>query len=244
MLYTESPTNPMMKLTDLKMLAELAHHHHALLVVDNTFASPYFQKPITLGADIVLHSATKYLGGHSDLVSGVVIAAHENIAQELRFIQNAAGAVPGPFECWLCLRSVKTLAIRMNQHEANAKIIADYCEHHPMVIATHYPGLQSHPQHALAKEQMSGFGGMISIELGTLEKAKAFTNAVRLFTLAESLGGVESLVCHPVSMTHGSIPKEQREKLGITDSLVRLSVGIENIDDLLKDIAQALESLH
>jgi cystathionine beta-lyase/cystathionine gamma-synthase len=244
MLYTESPTNPMMKLTDLKMLAELAHHHHALLVVDNTFASPYFQKPITLGADIVLHSATKYLGGHSDLVSGVVIAAHENIAHELRFIQNAAGAVPGPFECWLCLRSVKTLAIRMNQHEANAKIIADYCEHHPMVIATHYPGLQSHPQHALAKEQMSGFGGMISIELGTLEKAKAFTNAVRLFTLAESLGGVESLVCHPVSMTHGSIPKEQREKLGITDSLVRLSVGIENIDDLLKDIAQALESLH
>lgn len=244
MLYTESPTNPMMKLTDLKMLAELAHHHHALLVVDNTFASPYFQKPITLGADIVLHSATKYLGGHSDLVSGVVIAAHENIAHELRFIQNAAGAVPGPFECWLCLRSVKTLAIRMNQHEANAKIIADYCEHHPMVIATHYPGLQSHPQHELAKEQMSGFGGMISIELGTLEKAKAFTNAVRLFTLAESLGGVESLVCHPVSMTHGSIPKEQREKLGITDSLVRLSVGIENIDDLLKDIAQALESLH
>ena len=244
MLYTESPTNPMMKLTDLKMLAELAHHHHALLVVDNTFASPYFQKPITLGADIVLHSATKYLGGHSDLVSGVVIAAHENIAHELRFIQNAAGAVPGPFECWLCLRSVKTLAIRMNQHEANAKIIADYCEHHPMVIATHYPGLQSHPQHALAKEQMSGFGGMISIELGTLERAKAFTNAVRLFTLAESLGGVESLVCHPVSMTHGSIPKEQREKLGITDSLVRLSVGIENIDDLLKDIAQALESLH
>ncbi len=243
MLYTESPTNPMMKLTDLKMLAELAHHHHALLVVDNTFASPYFQKPITLGADIVLHSATKYLGGHSDLVSGVVIAAHENIAQELRFIQNAAGAVPGPFECWLCLRSVKTLAIRMKQHEANAKIIAENCENHPMVIATHYPGLQSHPQHELAKEQMSGFGGMISIELGTLEKAKAFTNAVRLFTLAESLGGVESLVCHPVSMTHGSIPKEQREKLGITDSLVRLSVGIENIDDLLKDIAQALESL-
>ena len=243
MLYTESPTNPMMKLTDLKMLAELAHHHNALLVVDNTFASPYFQKPITLGADIVLHSATKYLGGHSDLVSGVVIAAHEDIAQELRFIQNAAGAVPGPFECWLCLRSVKTLAIRMKQHEANAKIIADYCENHPMVIATHYPGLQSHPQHELAKEQMSGFGGMISIELGTLDKAKAFTNAVRLFTLAESLGGVESLVCHPVSMTHGSIPKEQREKLGITDSLVRLSVGIENIDDLLKDIAQALESL-
>ena len=243
MVYTESPTNPMMKLTDISMLATVAHEAKAWLVVDNTFASPYFQKPITLGADIVLHSATKYLGGHSDLVSGMVVAANAEIAEQLRFIQNAAGAVPGPMECWLCLRSIKTLAVRMKQHEENAIAIAEFCNNHPQVQATHYPGLPSHPQHALAKKQMNGFGGMISIELGTLEKAKTFTNTVKLFTLAESLGGVESLVCHPVSMTHGSIPKEQREKLGITDSLVRLSVGIENKEDLMNDIQKALDAL-
>lgn len=243
MVYTESPTNPMMKLTDISMLATVAHEAKAWLVVDNTFASPYFQKPITLGADIVLHSATKYLGGHSDLVSGMVVAANAEIAEQLRFIQNAAGAVPGPMECWLCLRSIKTLAVRMKQHEENAIAIAEFCNNHPQVQATHYPGLPSHPQHALAKKQMNGFGGMISIELGTLEKAKTFTNTVKIFTLAESLGGVESLVCHPVSMTHGSIPKEQREKLGITDSLVRLSVGIENKEDLMNDIQKALDAL-
>ncbi len=243
MIYTESPTNPMMKLTDIAALASIAHDAHALLIVDNTFASPYAQQPITLGADIVLHSATKYLGGHSDLVSGIVVAKEEHIADQLRFIQNAAGAVPGPMECWLCLRSVKTLSVRMKQHEENAKAIAAFCSQHPAIQATHYPGLPTHPQHALAKQQMTGFGGMISIELGSLEKAKAFTTSVKLFTLAESLGGVESLVCHPVSMTHGSIPKEQRERLGITEGLVRLSVGIEDKEDLMTDIANALDAI-
>jgi cystathionine beta-lyase/cystathionine gamma-synthase len=243
MIYTESPTNPMMKLTDIEALASIAHGAHALLIVDNTFASPYAQKPITLGADIVLHSATKYLGGHSDLVSGIVVAKQESIAEQLRFIQNAAGAVPGPMECWLCLRSIKTLAVRMKQHEENAKAIAEYCSKHPAIKATHYPGLENHPQHALAKKQMTGFGGMISIELGSIEKAKKFTTTVKLFTLAESLGGVESLVCHPVSMTHGSIPQEQRERLGITEGLVRLSVGIEDKEDLMADIAQALDAI-
>jgi cystathionine beta-lyase/cystathionine gamma-synthase len=243
MIYTESPTNPMMKLTDIEALASIAHEAHALLIVDNTFASPYAQKPITLGADIVLHSATKYLGGHSDLVSGIVVAKQESIAEQLRFIQNAAGAVPGPMECWLCLRSIKTLAVRMKQHEENAKAIAEYCSKHPAIKATHYPGLENHPQHALAKKQMTGFGGMISIELGSIEKAKKFTTTVKLFTLAESLGGVESLVCHPVSMTHGSIPQEQRERLGITEGLVRLSVGIEDKEDLMADIAQALDAI-
>ena len=213
------------------------------MIVDNTFASPYAQQPITLGADIVLHSATKYLGGHSDLVSGIVVAKEEHIADQLRFIQNAAGAVPGPMECWLCLRSIKTLSVRMKQHEENAKAIAAFCSQHPAIQATHYPGLPTHPQHALAKQQMTGFGGMISIELGSLEKAKAFTTSVKLFTLAESLGGVESLVCHPVSMTHGSIPKEQRERLGITEGLVRLSVGIEDKEDLMTDIANALDAI-
>ncbi|MFN4903190.1 MAG: trans-sulfuration enzyme family protein, partial [Ignavibacteria bacterium] len=183
MIYTESPTNPMMKLTDISALASIAHDAHALLIVDNTFASPYAQQPITLGADIVLHSATKYLGGHSDLVSGIVIAKEESVADQLRFIQNAAGAVPGPMECWLCLRSIKTLSVRMKQHEENAKTIAEFCSQHPAIHATHYPGLSTHPQHALAKKQMTGFGGMISIELGSLEKAKAFTNSVKLFTL-------------------------------------------------------------
>ncbi|MGA1435093.1 MAG: cystathionine gamma-synthase, partial [Candidatus Kapaibacteriota bacterium] len=243
MIYTESPTNPMMKLTDIEALASIAHEAHALLIVDNTFASPYAQKPITLGADIVLHSATKYLGGHSDLVSGIVVAKQESIAEQLRFIQNAAGAVPGPMECWLCLRSIKTLAVRMKQHEENAKAIAEYCSKHPAIKATHYPGLENHPQHALAKKQMTGFGGMISIELGSIEKAKKFTTTVKLFTLAESLGGVESLVCHSVSMTHGSIPQEQRERLGITEGLVRLSVGIEDKEDLMADIAQALDAI-
>jgi cystathionine gamma-lyase len=243
MLYTETPTNPMMMLTDLRGVAALKSTMKgaAMLVVDNTFASPYFQKPLTLGADIVLHSATKYLGGHSDLVSGIVATNRADIAEELKFLQNAAGAVPGPFECWLCLRSVKTLAVRMKQHEENAIKIADFCAAHPSVKKVYYPGLKTHPQHELAKQQMSGFGAMISIELGSLEKAKQFASAVRVFTLAESLGGVESLVCHPVSMTHGSVPKETRERLGVTDGLVRLSVGIEDIEDLLEDITNALE---
>jgi cystathionine beta-lyase/cystathionine gamma-synthase len=199
------------------------------------------QKPLTLGADIVIHSATKYLGGHSDLVSGIVATNRADIAEQLKFLQNAAGAVPGPFDCWLCLRSVKTLAVRMKQHQENAMQIAEFCAAHPSVKKVYYPGLKTHPQHELAKQQMSGFGAMISIELGSLEKAKQFASTVRVFTLAESLGGVESLVCHPVSMTHGSVPKETRDRLGVTDGLVRLSVGIEDIEDLLEDIKNALE---
>lgn len=241
MVYSESPTNPMMRLTDLEAVAKIAHAHNALFVVDNTFATPYFQQPITLGADIVLHSATKYLGGHSDLISGVVITSKEEIASKLQFIQNAAGAVPGAFDCWLLLRSVKTLALRMQQHERNALGIASAIENHKNIHGIHYPGLASHPQHELAKRQMSGFGGIISIELGSYKNAQTFVNKLDVFILAESLGGVESLICHPVSMTHGSIPKEQREKLGITEGLVRLSCGIEDTEDLINDVLNALD---
>lgn len=243
MVYTESPTNPMMTLTDLAAVAAVAKKRGLLMVVDNTFASPYCQRPLTLGADIVVHSATKYLGGHSDLVSGIVATNRTDLAEQLGFLQNAVGAVPGPLECWLLLRSIKTLAVRMDRHEANAMKIAAYCASHPKIAATYYPGLPSHPQHELARRQMTGFGGMISIEVGALANAVAFTKALKVFTLAESLGGVESLVCHPVSMTHGSIPKEQRDRLGVTDGLVRLSVGIEDVDDLLADVEQALQLL-
>ncbi|MBK7578300.1 MAG: cystathionine gamma-synthase [Candidatus Kapabacteria bacterium] len=240
MIYTETPTNPMMTITDLAAVAEIARANNAYMVVDNTFASPFFQRPLELGAHIVVHSATKYLGGHSDLVSGIVTTNDAEIAEQLKFLQNAVGAVPGPFECWLLLRSSKTLAVRMERHAANAQRIAEYCQQHPSIKATHYPGLSSHPQHEIAKRQMSGFGGMISIELGSLERATAVTNKLKLFTLAESLGGVESLVCHPVSMTHGSIPKDQRERLGVTDGLIRLSCGIEDVEDLLEDLEGAL----
>lgn len=240
MVYTETPTNPMMTITDLRGAAAIAKEIDALLVVDNTFASPYFQRPLELGADIVVHSATKYLGGHSDLVHGIVATKSKELGAQLHFIQNAAGAVPGPFESWLCLRSAKTLHVRMERHAANAQHIAEWLTNHPRVQAVHYPGLTSHPQHELAKQQMHGFSGMISIELGSLEKAVAVTKKLQLFCLAESLGGVESLVCHPVSMTHGSVPVEQRNKLGITDGLIRLSVGIEDVDDLIADLEQAL----
>jgi cystathionine beta-lyase/cystathionine gamma-synthase len=240
MIYTESPTNPMMMLTDLSAVAQIAKSSGAMMVVDNTFMSPYLQTPLTLGADIVLHSATKYLGGHSDLVSGVVVTNRADIAEQLRFLQNAAGAIPGPFDCWLCLRSIKTLAVRMKQHCENAGKIAEFCSKHPAIHKVYYPGLESHPQHVLAKQQMRDFGAMISLELGTEEKARAFAKRVKVFTLAESLGGVESLVCYPVGMTHGSVPVETRERLGITTSLIRLSVGIEDVEDLLADIEQAL----
>jgi cystathionine beta-lyase/cystathionine gamma-synthase len=246
MIYTETPTNPMMMLTDLAAVAQLAKQKGAgniLTIVDNTFMSPYFQRPLTLGADIVIHSATKYLGGHSDLVHGIVATNNAAVAEQLKFLQNAAGAVPGPFECWLCLRSVKTLAVRMRQHEANALAIAKFCESHPAVKKVYYPGLAAHPQHALAKQQMSGFGAMISLELGSKERAVAFSRAIKVFTLAESLGGVESLVCYPVAMTHGSVPPETRAKLGITEGLVRLSVGIEDVEDLLDDLKHAFDAL-
>ncbi len=240
MVYTETPTNPMMTITDLAAVGQLAKAHNLLMVVDNTFATPYLQRPLEHGAHIVLHSATKYLGGHSDLVSGIVTTSREDIAEQLGFIQNAAGAVPGPFDTWLLLRSSKTLAVRMDRHSSNAMQIAQFCAQHPKIKATHYPGLTTHPQHEIAKRQMSAFGGMISIELGSLERAIEVTNKLKLFTLAESLGGVESLVCHPVSMTHGSIPKEQRERLGVTDGLIRLSCGIEDVEDLMADVEQAL----
>lgn len=243
MIYTETPTNPMMRITDLSAMANITKEAKALLVVDNTFATPYFQNPISLGADIVVHSATKYLGGHSDLVSGVVITDREDLAEQIKFLQNAIGAVPGPFEPWLLLRSVKTLAIRMEKHQENAQAVARLCEHNSNVKATWYPGLTSHPHHELAKRQMTGFGGMISIETGSFEAAQKFAKAVKVFTLAESLGGVESLLCHPVSMTHGSIPKDQRDRLGITDGLLRLSCGIEDTNDLLTDIEQALSAI-
>ncbi len=240
MIYTETPTNPMMTITDIAAISSIARQASCYMVVDNTFATPYAQRPIELGASIVVHSATKYLGGHSDLVSGIVTTNDAAIAEQLGFIQNAAGAVPGPFDCWLLLRSAKTLAVRMDRHSANAQAIAEFCAGHPSILATHYPGLTSHPQHELAKRQMSVFGGMISIELGSKERAIQVTNKLKLFTLAESLGGVESLVCHPVSMTHGSIPKEQRERLGVTDGLIRLSCGIEDVEDLLQDLDAAL----
>jgi cystathionine gamma-lyase len=240
MIYTESPTNPMMMLTDLTAVASIAKAHSAMMVVDNTFMSPYLQTPLTLGADIVLHSATKYLGGHSDLVHGVVVTNREDIAKELSFLQNAAGAIPGPFDCWLCLRSIKTLAIRMKEHCANAMQIAEFCAQHPAIEKVYYPGLENHPQHALAKYQMRHFGAMISLDLGTEARARFFAKRVKVFTLAESLGGVESLVCYPVGMTHGSVPIETRERLGITSSLIRLSVGIEDVEDLISDIGQAL----
>ncbi|MFM8770850.1 MAG: cystathionine gamma-synthase [Candidatus Kapaibacterium sp.] len=240
MIYTETPTNPMMTITDIAAISVIASQAGCHMVVDNTFATPYAQRPLELGASIVVHSATKYLGGHSDLVSGIVTTNDESIAEQLGFIQNAAGAVPGPFDCWLLLRSSKTLAVRMDRHSSNAQRIAEFCASHPSIHATHYPGLATHPQHELAKRQMSVFGGMISIELGSRERAIEVTNKLKLFTLAESLGGVESLVCHPVSMTHGSIPKEQRERLGVTDGLIRLSCGIEDVEDLMADIEAAL----
>lgn len=240
MVYTETPTNPMMTITDLAAVATIAHGADALMVVDNTFASPYLQQPITLGADIVVHSATKYLGGHSDLVHGIVATKTSELAEQLHFIQNAAGAVPGPLESWLCLRSAKTLHLRMEAHSSNALALAEILDTHSKVQAVHYPGLKSHPQHSIAARQMKAFGGMISIELGSLEAAQKFTAKTKLFTLAESLGGVESLVCHPITMTHASVPDEQRKRLGITQGLVRLSVGVEDPEDLIADLEQAL----
>lgn len=240
MVFTETPTNPMMSISDIRAIAEIAGTAGAISVVDNTFASPYLQRPLELGADVVVHSATKYLGGHSDLVHGIVATRHQHIADQLRFLQNAAGAVPGPFECWLCLRSAKTLHVRMDRHSENALCIAAWLSQYPGVIKVYYPGLPSHPQHELAKSQMSGFGGMISLDLGSMERAAEVTKNLKVFTLAESLGGVESLVCHPASMTHGSIPPDKRLRLGITDGLIRLSVGIEDIDDLIGDLETAL----
>jgi cystathionine beta-lyase/cystathionine gamma-synthase len=241
LVYAETPTNPMMRLCDLAATAEIAHRAKALLVVDNTFATPCFQRPLELGADVVLHSTTKYLNGHSDMVGGVIVVNDSALAERLRFLQNAAGAVPGPMDCWLVLRGVKTLAVRMQQHERNARELARHLATHPKVTRIYYPGLAAHPQHELACRQATGFGGIVSIDLGSLGAARAFMESLRLFALAESLGGVESLACHPASMTHASVPATDRTRLGVTDGLVRLSVGIEDIEDLIHDVATSLD---
>ncbi len=243
MLYLESPTNPLLQIADIGQLSALAHARNAWVVVDNTFATPYAQTPLTLGADLVVHSTTKYLAGHSDLIGGVVVVRDGELAQRLRFLQNAVGAIPSPFDCWLCLRSVKTLALRMQQHERNALAVAQLLAQHPRVVRVHYPGLATHPQHELARRQMRNFGGVLSVEFPSEQHARAFLQALRLFTLAESLGGVESLACHPATMTHASLPRERRLRLGITDGLVRLSCGIEETEDLLADIEQALAAV-
>ena len=241
MVFIETPTNPMLNLTDIKGTVEIAKKNNLISVVDNTFMSPYFQNPLILGADVVLHSTTKYINGHCDVVGGILITNDEKIHERLRYLQNAIGAVPSPFDCWLTLRSTKTLALRMKQHNENAIKIAEYLESQSYAERVIYPGLKSHPQHELAKKQMTGFGGMISVDFGTFEKAKKVLNRVKIFALAESLGGVESLICHPASMTHAAVPKEEREKIGITDSLVRFSVGIEDAEDLIADIELALK---
>lgn len=241
LVWLESPTNPLLKIVDIEMAAALAHRSNALLAVDNTFASPFLQNPLAFGADIVSHSLTKYLGGHSDLIGGVLVVNKSEIADKLHYIQNAVGAVPGPMDCFLVLRSTKTLHLRMERHCLNAITIARFLEGHPSIETVYYPGLPSHPQHQLAVRQMRDFGGMISIVIkGGLKKATQFLERVSIFSLAESLGGVESLIEHPAIMTHASIPKEQRAALGISDGLVRLSVGIEDVSDLLEDLKDAL----
>jgi len=241
MLFVETPSNPVMRLTDLRLAAEVAHRRDARLVVDNTFASPYIQRPLELGADLVVHSTTKYLNGHSDSVGGVVIAMRDEDIEWLKFVQNAAGAILGPFDAWLVLRGTKTLPLRMVQHSANGLALAGFLAAHAKVKHVHYPGLPAHPQYDLATRQMRGFGGMLAFELGSLEAARRLLNSVRLMSLAESLGGVETLISHPATMTHASVPAAQRQVLGITDGLVRISAGIEDIEDLKEDLAQALE---
>src|SRR5437868_1981546 len=243
MLFVETPTNPVMRITDLKAAADLAHGHDCRFVVDNTFASPYIQRPIEFGADLVTHSTTKYLNGHSDSVGGIVIATRDDDIEWLTFVQNAAGAILSPFDSWLVLRGTKTLPIRMKQHCATGMALAGFLHAHPKVRHVYYPGLASHPQHELAARQMRGFGGMLAFELGSLEAARRLLNGVKLHALAESLGGVETLISHPATMTHASVPAETRARLGITDGLVRISAGIEDIDDLKDDLAQALDKV-
>lgn len=240
LVFAETPSNPLMTLTDLARVAERAHARRAKLVVDNTFASPYLQQPLGLGADLVVHSTTKYLNGHSDSVGGVVIATHDDDIEWLRFIQNAEGAILSPFDSWLVLRGTKTLPLRMVQHSANGLALAQFLERHPKVKRVYYPGLTSHPQHELAQRQMRDFGGMLSFELGSLDAARRVLNGVRLMALAESLGGVETLISHPASMTHASVPADRRAAIGLTDGLVRISAGIEAIEDLKEDLARAL----
>ena len=242
LIWIETPTNPMLSLVDITALCTLARERGILTCVDNTFASPYLQNPLDMGADLVLHSATKYIGGHSDVVHGCIMTSSDELAQKLRFIQNATGAVPGPQDCFLILRGIKTLHLRVKAACENAEKIAKFLSEHPKIGVVHFPGLKTHPQHALAKKQMRMFGAMLSFDLkgGNVDTAYGVMKKTKLFSLAESLGGVESLIGHPASMTHASIPREARLKVGLTDSLIRLSVGIEDVDDLIEDLKQAL----
>ncbi|MEM8762286.1 MAG: cystathionine gamma-synthase [Bacteroidota bacterium] len=242
LLWVETPTNPMMNVIDIKAMSDLAKKHDLLLAVDNTFATPYLQRPLELGADIVMHSATKYLGGHSDVVVGALVVRDKDLADKLYFIQNASGAVCGPMDSFLTLRGIKTLHVRMERHCQNGKAVAEYLKNHPKIEKVYWPGFETHPNHDIAKAQMSGFGGMISFVTkgSNFEEAIKIVERLQVFTLAESLGGVESLAGHPASMTHASIPKEEREKSGVVDALIRLSVGIEDADDLIADLEQAI----
>jgi cystathionine gamma-lyase/cystathionine beta-lyase/cystathionine gamma-lyase/homocysteine desulfhydrase len=243
LVFVETPTNPLMELCDLRAISELTHKHAAEVVVDNTFMSPYFQRPIELGADMVVHSTTKFLNGHSDGLGGVVVCTKREQAEKLAFLQKAAGAILSPFECWLILRGVKTLAVRMLQHDCNGRKVADYLAKHKKVQKVFYPGLKDHPQHELAKRQMSGFGAMIAFETGSLANANKMLRKVRVCSLGESLGGVETLISHPATMTHAAVGEEGRRKIGITDGLVRISVGIEDVEDILGDLEQALAAI-
>jgi cystathionine gamma-lyase len=243
LIHLETPTNPMMKLCDLRAIVELAQGRSVHVVVDNTFASPYNQRPLELGAHVVVHSSTKYLNGHSDVVGGIVVTSHDGIAEELRFLQKAAGAVPGPWDSWLVLRGTKTLHVRMEAHNRNGERVAHWLAERLGPERVFYPGLPTHPQHELACRQMHGFTGMISIELGSLERARTMVQRTRIFALAESLGGVESLIGHPAIMTHASVPLEMRTRMGVSDGLVRLSVGIEDVADLVEDLETALHGI-
>lgn len=243
LLFVETPTNPNLDVSDLSALAKLTHEHGMIMVVDNTFMTPYNQRPLEYGADAVVHSATKYLNGHSDMVGGIVLTSNEDFAEKVRFIQFAAGAIPGPMDCWLGLRGTKTLAVRMQRHEENARQIAEKLDAHPSILRTIYPGLSSHPQHDLAARQQNGFGAIITFDLGSREAARILLESLRIFALAESLGGVESLVSQPAEMTHASISEEDRQALGITPGLVRISVGIEDVEDLWADLEQALAKM-
>lgn len=242
-LLVETPTNPLMRLTDLRAMGDIAKRHGALLVVDNTFATPVFQRPLELGADIVWHSTTKYINGHSDMIGGLAVVLEDDLADRLQFILNAAGAVPGPFDAWLALRGTKTLPLRMKQHDANGRAIGQYLLDRLGADRVIYPGLPHHPHHELAKQQMSGFGGMMTLDLGTQDNARQFLERVQVFSLAESLGGVESLTNHPFTMTHGSVPADVKHAMGLTEGMVRLSCGIEDAEDLIEDLERALVGL-
>jgi len=240
-IYLETPTNPLLKITDIEATAKLAKEHGLLTIVDNTFSTPYWQNPLELGADIVLHSATKYIGGHSDVVAGLVVVNSDKLAEDLHFVQNSTGGVLGPQDSWLLIRGIKTLGIRMEETEANTKAIVAFLQGHSKVKKVFYPGIETHPNHDIAKKQARGFGGMVSFDVGSAENADQVLNKVKYFTLAESLGAVESLISVPTRMTHASIPAERRAELGITDGLLRISVGLEDIEDLIEDLTQALE---